>query len=385
MRLRHPAWEPAVFPLAEPAASVLVGGPPLLALQLEAAAAEGAPVADVPADAPLPAGTQSAWTADAVFSGATLAALREEGRRRKRPVQAAIRAHTPLWRAASRLHPITGDLPLPLWAGPLGGRVADVTGAPAAAFPDAEAVPLCDEATALAVRVPPHGLPPHVIHIPRVRRLGGQVRHWLHALDLSLAALETRKLERKLTDDAGASDRNVLLGDADIHPTATVLGSILDHGVKVEAHASVVGCFLGKDVLVADHSVLHTAVLGDGCRTLVDTSLRRIVAMGGSTLSNLALADVIIGREVFLTTAVATFDPTPGADVVVDGRDTGRAVLGGAIGARCVLGTRALLKAGVALPPGLLVVARPGEAVLKLDDASLARAHMLRGRWSEHV
>jgi carbonic anhydrase/acetyltransferase-like protein (isoleucine patch superfamily) len=115
---------------------------------------------------------------------------------------------------------------------------------------------------------------------------------------------------------------------------------------------------------------------------LVDTSLRRVVAQPGSTLSNLGLSDVIIGRDVFLTTAVSFYGPAPGHDVMVEGRDTGRALLGGAIGARAVLGARALLAAGLALPPGIIVVSKPDEAAAKLDDAGLARAHM---RWGDRA
>ena len=43
------------------------------------------------------------------------------------------------------------------------------------------------------------------------------------------------------------------------------------------------------------------------------------------------------------------------------------------------LGSRALLQAGTALPPGLLIVARAEEAAGKLDDAGLARATMMLG------
>jgi carbonic anhydrase/acetyltransferase-like protein (isoleucine patch superfamily) len=164
-----------------------------------------------------------------------------------------------------------------------------------------------------------------------------------------------------------------------------VIGSIIESGARLEPHASVIDSFVGKDALVADHSVIHTSVIGDRCRTLVDTSLRRVVAMPDSTLSNLGISDLVIGRNVFLTMSVGTFGPLPGHNAFVDGKDTGRAFLGGAIGARCILGSRALLGAGTALPPGLLIVARPGESVAKLDDEGLARAGSMRGRADENA
>lgn len=354
-RLRHETSERRIFPLDEPAGSLLVGSARLEALQGPADDVIGA----------IPPGVDVAFTANAVFSPATVDALRKAATG-GRVVQAAIKKGTPLWRSATRMRPVDGDVRIPLWAGPLEGRAHRYDGPAVDALGDVDVVTVCDEDTCVPVRVPPYGKAPHTLEIPKVARLGGELLHWLDLLELSLAALFTRL------------DGKNRLGDVDIHPTATVLNSILEDGVKVEPHASVIDSYLGKDVLVADHSVVHSSVIGAGCRSLVDTSLRRIVAMPGSTLSNLGFSDSVIGADVFLTTSVATF-ARPGVDVVVEGHDTGRALLGAAIGARCVLGSRALLAAGTALPPGLLVVARPEEAAVKLDDAGLARATMLRG------
>lgn len=360
-RLRHETSEQRIFPLDETAGALLVGAGRLDALQGAAEDVIGA----------VPHGVDVAFTANAVFSQATVDALRRAATG-GRVVQAAIKHGTPLWRSATRMRPTDGDLRIPLWAGALsrcehryGGLAVDALG-------DVDVVAVCDEDTCEVARVPPYGKAPHTIEIPKVARLGGQILHWLDLLELSLAALGTAR-----------SGRNRLLGDVDIHPTATVIDSILEDGVKVEPHASVINSYLGKDVLVADHSVVHSSVIGAGCRSLVDTSLRRMVAMPGSTLSNLGFSDSVIGANVFLTTSVATF-ARPGVDVVVEGHDTGRALLGAAIGARCVLGSRALMAAGMALPPGLLVVARPGEAATKLDDEGLARATMLRGHPSRN-
>jgi hypothetical protein len=355
-RLRHDGWERRIFPLDEPAGSLLVGAGTLAALQ--------GPADDVTGE--IPHGVDVAFTADAVFSPATVEALRRAATG-GRVVQAAIKRGTPLWRSATRMRPTDGDLRIPLWAGALGRLAPHRGGLAVDALGAVDVVAVCDEESCEVVRVPPYGKAPHTIELPRVRRLGGQIVHWLDVLELSLAALGTAR-----------TGRNQLKGDVDIHPTATVIDSILEDGVKVEPHASVINSYLGKNVLVADHSVVHSSVIGDECRSLVDTSLRRMIAMPGSTLSNLGFSDSAIGANVFLTTSVATF-ARPGEDIVVEGHDTGRALLGAAIGARCVLGSRALLAAGTALPPGLLVVARPEEAATKLDDEGLARATMLRG------
>lgn len=369
VRLRHPAWELPVFPLDEAPGSILVGDAPLASLQARACAEVGLELVDHEAAAPLPPSACVAFTAGAVFSAAALRALLAG----EALVQAAVRPSTPLGRALSRMRG-EAALRVPLWAGALGGRVVDVGGAPAAALGLVDRREVADEDGARRERVPPHGRPPHVVEIPAVRRLCGEIGHWLDALELSLAALHTRRLELGLE-----GGQNRLGKKVDIHPTAWVSGSILEDGVRLEPHVSVVDSYVGAGVLVADHSVISGSVIGAGCRTLVDTSLRRVVAQPGSTLSNLGLSDVLIGRDVFLTTAVSYYGPAPGQDVVVEGQDSGRALLGGAIGARAVLGARALLSAGVALPPGVLVVSKPNEAAAKLDEAGLARAHMMRG------
>jgi NDP-sugar pyrophosphorylase family protein len=164
-----------------------------------------------------------------------------------------------------------------------------------------------------------------------------------------------------------------------IHPSAYVHNSVLEDGVTLEANASVVDSHVGAGVHIADHAVIAQCVLGAGCRTLVDTHLRRVIALPDSTLSNLDLQDVVIGTGVFVTTAVAYFQGQKGMPLVVDGVAVTRPVVGGAIGARCRLGSRALLAAGVSLPPGAVVVARPEEALAKIDAQGLGRAAMMLG------
>ena len=311
VKLRHGPWEPVIFPLEEAACALVVGRMRLDTLQ----AAAGGPALEVEVGGTLPADAGLAWAADAVFSRATVDALRAAAASFGVVVQAAVKRGTPLWRSATRLRNADGDLLLPLWAGPLGGTVARASANAADAFPGARPVTVCDEDGAVSVRVPPYGRPPHVVVIPAVARLGGRLLHWLDLLELSLAALHT---ERRALGLCGG--RNRFLGAVDIHPTATVLGSILEPGVRVEAHASVIDSWLGSNVLIGDHSVVHTSVIGDRCRSLVDTSLRRVVALSGSTLSSLGFSDSVFGREVFLTTSVATF-ASPGSDALVEGRD----------------------------------------------------------------
>jgi hypothetical protein len=355
----------AIAPLVDDVRTLLFGGLPLVDLQ---ARERGVfVVEDVAEDDVLGDRVAAVVGDDVVFSAAALTALFEASGRRgpHAVVRGAVRAGTPLWHASARLRGVdTGvDLGVDVVCGAVAGRRAkDVLDDSAI-----DVVAVADEDGAVDVDVAPAGRAPHVLRLPKVKRLLGQPRHWLHVLDLSLACLASfPRLPRRTKKTF-------------VHPTATVIDSVLGDGVRVEAGASVVDSVIGDDVIVADASVIHTSVIGARCRTLVDTHLRRVVAMPGSTLSNLDMQDAIFGREVFLTTGVAFFADAPGADVVVDGIDSGRPVLSGAIGARAVLGSRALFRCGVAVPPGALIVARPGEALGRLDDKGLEKSLARRG------
>jgi carbonic anhydrase/acetyltransferase-like protein (isoleucine patch superfamily) len=356
-----------LFPLEQPAAALWFGGKTLRAWQDDAAAACGLDVVDVAVGDAVPPDVVAHVAADVLCNGATLASVLAEARRSGHPVRAALPAKTALGRASMRPgHVGDGDvLALPLVAG-------------AGLHDDAKAWCI-DDAGAVDIDVRPWGESPHVLALPRTARLLGWPRHWLQVLDLSLAALQTRLLggEANVRRRRGASAPK-------IHPTAIVENSILGDGVRIEAHACVIDSVVGDDVLVADHSVIHTSAMGPRCRTLVDTHLRRVVAMGGSTLSNLDMQDALFGEDVFLTTGVAFFAEGPGTNVVVDGVDSGRAVLGGAIGRGAILGSRALFRCGIALPAGVLVVARPEEAVGRFDAGSLGRAAMILGDRQTH-
>lgn len=356
-----------LFPLDEPIGGVLFGAHTLEQVVHEAARACGLTVIDLAAHEPLPAGVVVVGQADVVVNAAALQALLNAASASSHTVQAAVAPHTALFTASTRLLDVAADQPLrvPLWAN-VQGEVQCST--------DAAVAVVADEAGQVDIDVRPYGPPPHVLAIADVQRVVGWPRHWLHVLDLSLAVLRTTvaRLPERLARRRGKAAPQ-------IHPTARVVRSVLGDNVKIEAHVSIVDSVLGDDVLVGDHSVIHGSVIGAGCRTLVDTHLRRCVAMPGSTLSNLDMQDALLGREIFLTTGVAFFHDGPGKNVVVDERDSGRAVLAGAVGKRALLGSRALFRCGVALPAGALVVARPEESLGKIDERGLERAHMRFG------
>jgi carbonic anhydrase/acetyltransferase-like protein (isoleucine patch superfamily) len=365
---RRVTGRPVIAPLDEETTELLFGGETLTAHAATAAAALGLDLVRIAADEPIPAAAVAVVDDDVLFDATVLRRLLSSSS--PQPIrQAAIAAGTALHRASTVPLAPTGDLAVPLWAGAVGGHRVDRLDE----VDDIGVVVVADDPGVHAVDVRPYGPAPHRLELVDVNSLLGWPRHWLHVLELSLAALRLRV--RRASPVVRAERRR----GQRIHPTARVERSVLGDHVVVEAHAAVIDSVLGDDVLVGDHSVIHTSVIGPRCRTLVDTHLRRVVAMAGSTLSNLDMQDALFGREVFLTTGVAFFHDGPGRCVEVDGVDTGRPVLSGAIGRRAVLGSRALFRSGIALPAGALIVARPEEAIGRFDERSLAQAAMRLG------
>jgi hypothetical protein len=360
-----------IAPYPELAADTLIVDTPWHLRAADEAARAGLSLIDVTPGTRLPHETIAVVDDRTVFTGETLRALVDASA--TSPHRAGLEAGTAL---ALRLSPFSprpvtrdGTLPLGLIAGPPG------TLEPEQLDDDTlRVLPVCDEPSARLERVAPFGHAPFQLAIADVTRIGGALAHWLHVLELNLAFLHT--LRRR----AGTrGEKNKRHKGARVHGTAHVAGSLVGAGAEIEAGATVIDSYIGAGVKVAAHSVIVGSVIGTGCHTLIDTHLRRVVAFPGSTLSNVGTTDALLGREIFITTGVQFFAGEPGRTVVVDGVDTGRPVLSGAIGHKTILGARALFQAGVAVPSGSVVVMRPDEGITKFDERGLARASMMRG------
>jgi hypothetical protein len=377
-RVRDPRGELPIWPLQEAVADMWLAGLPVARWQEQEAEAVGLAVVDVAADEPLPALAKLVCLPGTLFGREALRAVLNGATAHKGAIRAAIAPQTPLWRALWAPRPPTPAAPLPvdLWGGVRPGSLPPTRDA-LGELSNAAVVAIASETGAVALPTAPWGAPPHLLRLSTAQRLLASPTHWLQLLECALLFCRLAREQRGCL-----GQRRILGRGCRVHPTALVEGSILGDNVTVEAHASVIDSVVGDDVHIADHTVVHSSMLGPGCRTLVDTHLRRVVALGDATLSNLDMADAIFGRGVFLTTGVAFFATPasggPGVNVVVDGQDTGRPVLGGAIGRGAILGSRALFACGAALPPDALVVARPHEALARPDDEGLARAGMRR-------
>lgn len=235
---------------------------------------------------------------------------------------------------------------------------------------DARPVVLQPEVDVEDIRADGLGRPPGLIHLPRTLELGANLHRWPHLLWLLQAWPHARRLE-VLGPAETRRGTNLVGNGVRVHRTAHVEHSILEDGVDVDAHATVVGSFLGRGVRLGDHVAVHHSVVGADCHVLADSFLRRTVAMPGSTVSNLDLREVVLGQQSFITSAVIFFCGRPGADAPVGQdpaalEDSGHRELGGATGHRCVLGARAIFEPGRAVPGGAVIVMRPEEGVTQM-------------------
>lgn len=218
----------------------------------------------------------------------------------------------------------------------------------------------------LTVRTDGVGPLPQQVVLPQTPAWVADVRVWPHLLWLLQGAPALLRARRRGRWSQGG---NVLGRKVRIHRTALVEDCVLADGVEVEAHATLMGCALGEGVRVADHAAVHHSVVGAGVQVLADTYVRRVVALPGSTVSNLDLRESVLGRQMFITAGVIFFTGMPGVTAPFGQspdalQDSGHPELGCAVGHRCVLGTRAIMEPGRALPGGTVIVMRPEEGVM---------------------
>jgi hypothetical protein len=228
------------------------------------------------------------------------------------------------------------------------------------------------------------GPPRETLDLPRTTLLAADVRHWVHLVWIN-HQLPWVRLREYWEDHPGlkrawrSRGRNpyrqairlsVVGEKCDIHPTATVEGSILGDGVKIGAFCSVRDCIVGDGVDISDYNKFLRCVVGGKCNTLIDSYFVGCTFYPQSTLSSFMLRNSVVGRRVFITSAVMFWDEPVSEPVAVmrGGQETptGRWMLGGCSGHECILGVRAIFLPGRAVPNQSMIVLRPDESVAKL-------------------
>ena len=162
------------------------------------------------------------------------------------------------------------------------------------------------------------GPPRETMDLPRTTMLAADVRHWVHLVWIN-HQLPWVRLREYWEDHPGlkrvwrsrgrnryrrAARLSVIGKNCDIHPTATVEGSILGDKVTLGAFTSVRDSIIADGVEVSEHTKFLRCVVGKKCHTLNDSYFMGCTFYPDSTLANVIIRNSILGRRVFLTTGV---------------------------------------------------------------------------------
>ena len=211
--------------------------------------------------------------------------------------------------------------------------------------------------------LPKLGAAPHHIDYPTNGILAAHIEHWVHVLWLAPCLVPS--LLGKKSNLVGENVR--------IHPKATLDGAVIGDNTVVGPGCVVRDSYIGPDSYLSDYTKVRHSVLGRKTHTLADASFSHVVSFGGATLANLLLRDVLLGHDCFVTTGVIFWNQSLDKPVHVlhQGREvsTEKMALGGCAGHGCVLGARAIVAPGRALPNRTTVVMRKEESVHSIHDA----------------
>ncbi|MFH1443975.1 MAG: NTP transferase domain-containing protein [Candidatus Peregrinibacteria bacterium] len=160
---------------------------------------------------------------------------------------------------------------------------------------------------------------------------------------------------------AGIS-KPVIHPTATIHPTAVIEGNVvLEEGVRVFAHATVVGpCVIGKRSIVANNALVRGASVGDDCVIGYSTEIKSSVLASHVWTHMTYIGDSIIGSNVSFgggsLTGNLRLDEGDISSLVGEEKvSTGLTKFGVVIGADCRLGIRTTINPGMKIGGGTFV------------------------------
>lgn len=174
--------------------------------------------------------------------------------------------------------------------------------------------------------------------------------------------LTERFLEEKSKGKSQKAKKNSVFVSCVVHPTAVIKGDvILEEGVKVMPHASVIGpCYIGKGTVIGNNCLVRNSMIGERCvigygSEIVRSNLREHV-----WTHTTYLGDAVIGRNVAFGagTVAANFRLDEGEiSSLVQGEKiaTGRTKLGVIIGNDVRVGIHAGFAPGVKIGGGSFI------------------------------
>ncbi len=172
-----------------------------------------------------------------------------------------------------------------------------------------------------------------------------------------------------------------------VHPNATVEGSVLGPDVRIGAGAVVRGCVVGAGAHIEDLALVEGSVLGARAR------VQRLAMVKYSLVEENAFAAGIqqlsvIGAGAQVKLGAVLMDQAFGKSVRVrvpsehgeQLRDAPHGMIGVCIGPRAIIGSGVRIAAGRTVAPGLTVVADPESIVSRTDlPAGTQLAYASRG------
>jgi carbonic anhydrase/acetyltransferase-like protein (isoleucine patch superfamily) len=242
----------------------------------------------------------------------------------------------------------------------------------------------------IEIRLPLLGDPERTRMIyPVTSTVAGHVEHWVHVLWLNHQAFGVQIVDMARKDPAWAAKkaigafpptdpakvvpRLVHCGEnVEIHPTATVEGSLLGDNVRIGARATVRNSILGRDVEVGDHGSVIACTLADGAFVTPKSFFVWSTAFEGAVVNNLKMQMSVLGRGAASNHWAGLIDAKFQGSIGVtkDGEvvSTERSFLGSCIGHDGYIGAKAILMPGREIPNGVFVTMRPDELICEVPD-----------------
>ena len=193
----------------------------------------------------------------------------------------------------------------------------------------------------------------------------------------SMRALSTQP------EDIGAKLNRSGLG-ARVHRTATVEGCWLGDGARVGAGAVVCGAVLGAGAVVEELAMVEGTVLGEGARVQRLAMAKYSVIEAGASFGGMMQLGVI-GADTAVKHGATLMDMAFGQGVRVrvggDLRAAPHGLCGVCVGDGATVASGVRIAPGRAIPPGLELLADPGQVLRNLDlPEGCRRAEVRDGR-----
>jgi carbonic anhydrase/acetyltransferase-like protein (isoleucine patch superfamily) len=251
-------------------------------------------------------------------------------------------------------------------------------------------------------RMPTLGRETKIFRFPITSSIATHLVHWVTLLRLNSLQWGVRWMEHMRADPLAFASKsvravhesqginpyrimsgiNVIGGNCSIHPTAWIEASFIGSNVSIGAGATIRNSIVGDGAVIGDQGYLMNSVIGPDCFVTDCTALIWVTSYPGSSIGNLKMQMALIGRDTYLGVWSSFLDAKFLGDIMVEHRgalvSSGTSFLGSCVGHNCVMGGKALIMPGRAIPNGTFMVTRPDEAIVEIPPDLPAGVPMIR-------